>query len=107
VKGIRFRGDEMMSLVRSLFWFALVALLFPRGPDLGLELPDSIHVPAIHVPFSAELDVPRIIAADPIEMYRSAVFGRLTEVRAELVSERMRRGIPERLAIARQPPTRD
>jgi len=97
----------MMSLVRSLFWFALVALLFPRGPDLGLELHDTIHVPAIHMPFGAEIDVPRIIAADPIETYRNAVFARLTEVRAELASERSRRGTQGLLAALPQPKTRN
>lgn len=97
----------MMSLVRSLFWFALVALLFPRGPDLGLELHDSIRVPAIHIPFGAEIDVPRIMAADPIETYRNAVFARLTEVRAELASERSRRSPQGLLAALPQPKTRN
>ena len=96
-----------MSLVRSLFWFALVALLFPRAPDLGLELPNSIHVPAIHVPFSAQPYVSRIIAADPIEAYRKAVFDRLGEVRAELASERIRRGPQDALALLPRPAARD
>lgn len=91
----------MMSLVRSLFWFALVALLFPRG----LELHDSIRVPAIHMPFGAEIDVPRIMAADPIETYRNALFARLTEVRAELARVESRRGPQGLLAALPRPKT--
>lgn len=88
-----------MFVLRALFWLAFVALLMPRGPDLGLDvtrvrtdlaahpsplvLVDDLRGGLVHV---------RTTALDPVQItigrYRDALLDRLNGVRAELVSAR-------------------
>lgn len=62
-----------MFIFRALFWFAVVALLMPRAPDLGVML----HRPALHAVDRHSLDA-------SLEAFRDAVFTRLDVIRGEL-----------------------
>ena len=77
-----------MFVLRSLFWFAVVALLMPRAPDLGLELTSSSGLPSIHVlrGETATDTRRRTDLRDFIDAYREAAFGQLAAVRADLAA---------------------
>lgn len=81
-----------MFVLRSLFWLALVALMMPRGPDLGLDRArDALSAQ----PAAYTLQQPRgrriwdagRAAHDPLQAYRQLVLGRLDAVRAELATD--------------------
>lgn len=84
-----------MFVLRSLFWFAVVALLMPRGPELGIAL----HRPAVMS--SAQYQIlslgdrfeavrAQIAEAtarpedDPVQFYRAMLVHHLAAVRVQL-----------------------
>lgn len=84
-------------VLRSLFWIAVVALLMPHEPDLGLEnhdLPQSVAAPKIQVQIrdvngvgpipSLRIEVQPVWLAYPVRAFRAFVYWRLGEVRKEL-----------------------
>jgi hypothetical protein len=77
-----------MFVLRSLFWIAVVALLMPRAPDLGLEFASPSGLPSVHVlRGAAAADMRRQTdLRDFIDAYRTAAFGRLVAVRADLAA---------------------
>lgn len=87
-----------MFVIRSLFWFAVVALLMPRGPDLGLDFHQlrtdlaANHV-AIHrivswTPLRDGFAQARIEASDPVRIWRTDMLERVATVRTELATAR-------------------
>lgn len=81
-----------MFIFRGLFWLAVVALLMPRGPYLGLDfdhLRQTVYggrLPAIAANATAA-DLQAVIRD-----YRSAMLKRLGAVRGEIEADRARRG---------------
>lgn len=94
-----------MFMLRGLFWVAAVALLLPRGPDLGVEprraaglpLTPSLQISIGDARAAADAVREQIVLSqmspgDIVERYRGAVFERLAAVRVELAADRARRG---------------
>lgn len=80
-----------MFVLRTLFWFAVVALLMPHGPDLGFGLSRVRSDLATYggttrlVSLSdAKSPLEPILASDPVQAFRDAVGPRLSVIRAEL-----------------------
>lgn len=82
-----------MFVLRALFWFAVVAVMMPQGPDLGLDLSKVRNdIAAHHQALSfeamgtsgwcrtsdAQLD------KDPVMSFRTAAQSRLASVRVQL-----------------------
>ncbi len=92
-----------MFILRGLFWFAIVALLMPQGPDLGLNgrldhLRDTLSSQQEQLyPAGAVAGLRRQVASaqaastDFIGVWRRAVGSRLDLVRADLVADRAAR----------------
>ena len=88
-----------MFVLRSVFWFALVALMIPRGPDLGIDVRQSAGLPVTQFEFRSTAtqllrdvaDV-RLTTDDPVETFRRAAFHQLAIVRMEIAADRARRG---------------
>lgn len=82
-----------MFVLRSLFWFAVVALMMPQGPDLGLDLShlrsdiaahrQSISFEAIG-PSQWRVTAPPLLHDDPVASFRAAALSRLAVLRTEL-----------------------
>lgn len=94
-----------MFLLRGMFWIAAVALLLPRGPDLGIEPHTTSGLPltpamqistgdarAATEALRKRIAVSQMSPGAIVESYRNAVYGRLAAVRAELEADRARRG---------------
>ena len=86
-----------MFVLRCLFWFALVAVMMPRGPDLGLDLDRVRNDMAAHSqsitfePADAlsralqwRVSAPSLSQDDPVQAFRDAVLSRLAVVRVDL-----------------------
>ncbi len=83
-----------MYIIRGLFWFAIVAVLMPRGPDLGIDLQElrtelaaqslSIARPDAIASLRGEIAAARIRAEDPVRIWRDGALKQLSRVRVEL-----------------------
>ena len=88
-----------MFVLRGLFWLAVVALLMPRGPDLGLDI-SSVRADLAQRPaqltliddMRGQFTAIRDAAGDPVQTfrrtYRESLLQRLDAVRAELATGR-------------------
>jgi hypothetical protein len=96
-----------------LFWFAVVAVFMPSGPDLGQDAhqlrtelsSNSIMAtrPDVLASLYGGIAAARSRAEDPVRAWREDTLKRLSQVRLELATARLVAGRPARVAASENP----
>lgn len=87
-------------ILRGLFWIAVVVMLMPRGPDLGLGHPDAgfVSLPQSVIRIAqtrnaCDVDDEGCAAEGFFGMVQDAALKRLAEVKAEIAESRRERAL--------------
>ena len=88
-----------MFVFRGLFWLVLVALLIPRGPDLGIDVRHAMELYPVERQLQGktadlfnQMRGLGAVADAVVENYRRIAIHRLALVRVQIAVDRARRG---------------
>jgi hypothetical protein len=81
-------------IFRALFWIAVVAILMPREPDLGLGRPGAAHAPTnADARFTCEgYGKSCVTALDTLDSFQSIAVRSLAQVKAEIEADKRTHG---------------
>jgi len=75
-----------MFLLRSMFWIAVVMLMVPRGPDLGVDLGQ------VRTAMDSDPIATQAALSDLVQAGRKELLVRLATVDADIKADQARRG---------------